>query len=87
MNRTKKDILRIAVPSMGSSVFNMLYSFADLAWIGRLGKDAVASVTLAVSLYNMNYILNEMFGVSSMVLLSRSWGKRDLRSFENAEGR
>ena len=83
MKSTKREILRIAVPSMGSSIFNMLYSFADLAWIGRLGKDAVASVTLAVSLYNMNYILNEIFGVSSVVLLSRSWGKRDLRSFEN----
>ncbi len=68
---------------MGSSIFDMLYSFADLAWIGRLGKDAVASVTLAISLYNMNYILNEILGVSSVVLLSRSWGRRDLESFEN----
>ncbi len=83
LGSTRKDILRIAIPSMGSSIFEMLYSFADLAWIGRLGKDAVASVTLAVSLYNMNYILNEIIGVSSVVLLSRSWGKRDLKSFEN----
>lgn len=83
LTSVRRDILKIAIPSMGSSVFNMLYSFADLAWIGRLGKDAVASVTLAMSLYNMNYILNEIFGVSSMVFLSRSWGRKDLKSFES----
>ncbi len=83
LTSVRRDILKIAIPLMGSSVFNMLYSFADLAWIGRLGKDAVASVTLAMSLYNMNYILNEIFGVSSMVFLSRSWGRKDLKSFES----
>ncbi len=83
MKDVRKDILRIALPSMGSSVFNTLYSLVDLMWIGRMGKEAVASVTLAASLYNMNYIINEIFGVSSMVMLSRRWGEGNKKDFED----
>ncbi len=77
-----KNIYRIAIPSMGSSIFFMLYSVIDLMWIGRIGKEAIASVTLAMSFYNMNYILNEIFGVSSMVMLARRWGEGNIREFE-----
>ena len=77
-----RSVYRIAVPSIGSSIFFMLYSVVDLMWIGRLGKEAIASVTIAMSLYNMNYILNEIFGVASMVMLARRWGEGNLREFE-----
>ncbi len=78
----RKRILEIALPSMGSSLANMLYGVVDLMWIGKLGKEAIASVTLAVSLFNMNFILNDIFGVASVVMLARRWGEGNLREFE-----
>ncbi len=81
-NSISKRILAIALPSMGSSMIMILYNTVDLMWIGRFGKEAVASVTLAVSFYNMNYILNEIFGVASMVLLTRRWGEGNHEEFQ-----
>ncbi len=78
----RRRILEIALPSMGASVFYMLYSVVDLMWIGRLGSEAVASVTMALSFYNVNYILNEIFGVASVVMLSRRWGEGNKEEFE-----
>jgi len=78
----RRDILRIALPSMGSSIFYMAYGIVDLMWIGMLGKEAIASVTLAMSFYNVNYILNEIFGVASIVILARRWGEGRRKEFE-----
>ncbi len=77
-----KSIYKFAIPSMGSSIFYMLYSVIDLMWVGRIGKEAIASVTLAMSVYNMNYILNEVFGVASVVMLARRWGEGDKDEFQ-----
>ncbi|MCD6450440.1 MAG: MATE family efflux transporter [Thermotogaceae bacterium] len=77
-----RRILAFALPSMGSSVISILYNTVDLMWIGRFGKEAVASVTLAVNFYSMNYILNEIFGVASVVLLSRRWGEKNYEEFQ-----
>jgi putative MATE family efflux protein len=78
----RKSILKIAIPSMGSSVVWMLYGIVDMMWIGRLGSTAIASVTLALNFYQINFILNEIFGVASMVLLSRRWGEKNLEEYQ-----
>ena len=47
-NLTKGPITRqlfaLALPIMGTSFIQMAYSLTDMAWVGRLGSEAVASI-------------------------------------------
>lgn len=38
-----KQIVKLALPILGSSFILMLYSFVDMAWLGRLSSDTVAA--------------------------------------------
>jgi Na+-driven multidrug efflux pump len=48
-----KSILRLALPSMGASFFSSIYNLIDTFWIGHLGPDQVAGVTLAMMIFFM----------------------------------
>jgi putative MATE family efflux protein len=62
---------------MASSVFTALYDLADMFWIGKLGTEAIAGVTIAMSLYWFGAIFNDLFGTPSSILLSRRYGEKD----------
>lgn len=38
-----KHITRLSIPILGTSLLQMLYSFTDMAWLGRLSAEAVAA--------------------------------------------
>lgn len=44
------QLVRLALPILGTSFVQMLYSFTDMAWLGRLSNEAVAAVG-SVSLF------------------------------------
>lgn len=47
-----RHLYRLALPIMGTSFVQMAYSFTDMAWLGRLGSEAVAAVgTVSVFLW------------------------------------
>ncbi len=37
----KKQLFNLALPIMGTSFIQMAYSITDMAWVGRLGSEAV----------------------------------------------
>lgn len=41
------NLVKLAVPIMGTSLLQMAYNLVDMIWIGRLGSNAVASVGAA----------------------------------------
>ena len=41
---TTRQLFRLALPIMGTSFIQMAYSITDMAWVGRLGSEAVAAV-------------------------------------------
>lgn len=58
---TIRQLFRLALPIMGTSFIQMAYSITDMAWVGRIGSEAVAAVgavgiltwlTTSVSLLN-----------------------------------
>ncbi|MDO5035354.1 MAG: MATE family efflux transporter [Porphyromonas sp.] len=42
-----KPLTQLALPILGTSFVQMLYSFVDMAWLGRLGSEAVAATGAA----------------------------------------
>ena len=39
-----KQLFNLAMPIMATSFIQMAYSLTDMAWVGRLGSEAVAAV-------------------------------------------
>lgn len=40
----KRQLFNLVMPIMGTSFIQMTYSLTDMAWVGRLGSEAVAAI-------------------------------------------
>ena len=58
-------------------LFQTLYFLADLYWMGRLGKEAVAAVGVAGNLTFVVLALTQMLGVGTTTLVSHAVGRKD----------
>lgn len=73
-----KHLVHLALPILGSSLIQMLYSFTDMAWLGRLSAESVAAVGAAsvfVWLANSLSLLNK---VAAEVGVANAIGRGDL---------
>ncbi len=58
-------------------IFQTLYFLADLYWMGRLGKEAVAAVGVAGNFTFVVLALTQMLGVGTTTLVSHAVGRKD----------
>lgn len=58
-------------------VFQTLYFLVDLYWMGRLGAEAVAAVSIAGNLTFIVLALTQMLGVGTTTLVSHAVGRKD----------
>jgi putative MATE family efflux protein len=58
-------------------VFQTLYFLADLFWVGRLGKEAVAAVSISGNLMFIVLAVTQMLAVGTTTLVSHAAGQRD----------
>jgi putative MATE family efflux protein len=58
-------------------IFQTLYFLADLYWMGRLGKEAVAAVGVAGNFTFIVLALTQMLGVGTTTLVSHAVGRKD----------
>jgi putative MATE family efflux protein len=63
-------------------LFQTLYFLADLYFVGRLGKEAIAGVGLAGNLTMLVLALTQSLGVGTTSLVSRAIGRKDVREAE-----
>lgn len=73
-------VLSMAAPTAVGLLAQSVYDIVDLFWIGRLadGASAIAGVTVFLQVLWMLEILNEVIGMSSVSLISQSYGAGDL---------
>lgn len=74
----KRNLLKMSVPTMLGFAMQSVYDIVDIIWIGRLNPSAVAGVTIFSTIFWMVDILNEIIGVSSISLISQSYGSGDM---------
>jgi len=60
-----------------SMVFQTLYYLADLYFVGRLGKEAIAAVGLAGNLMVIILAITQTLGVGTTTLVSHAVGRKD----------
>ena len=66
-----------------TTLFQTLYFLADLYFVGRLGKEAVAGVSLSGNLAFVVLALTQALGVGATSLVAQALGRRER---ERAEG-
>src|SRR5438874_13625788 len=65
-----------AFPAM-SMVVQTLYLLADLYWVGRLGKEAIAAVGVVGNITMVVLAVTQMLGVATPTLISQAAGRKD----------
>src|SRR5262245_63227182 len=78
---TKGSIARALVQTASfmlvGMVFQTLYFLVDLKFVGRLGKTAVAAVSLSGNLTFLVLALTQMLGVGTTALIAHATGRKD----------
>jgi putative MATE family efflux protein len=65
-----------------TTMFQTLYFLADLYFVGRLGKEAIAGVGLAGNLMVIVLALTQALGVGATSLIAQALGRKDRRQAE-----
>src|SRR6187401_1552664 len=70
-------VVRLASFIALSTAFQTLYFLADLFFVGRLGKEAVAGVSLAGTVMFLVLALTQSLGVGTTSLIAQALGRKD----------
>jgi putative MATE family efflux protein len=72
-----RHLLKTTSFMLVTMVFQTLYFLVDLYWVGRLGKEAVAGVSVAGNLTFIVLAITQMLGVGTTTLVSHATGRRE----------
>src|SRR5476651_47796 len=72
-----KHLLNMAAFMAVSMLAQTLYLLADLYWVGRLGKEAIAAVGVAGNLMMVVLALTQALGVGTTTLISQAAGRKE----------
>ena len=78
--RVGGHILQLSTFIALSTLFQTLYFLADLYFVGRLGKEAIAGVALAGNLMMLVLALTQSLGVGATSLIAQALGRKDRRA-------
>ncbi len=79
-----RHLLHMAAFLAVSMVVQTLYILADLYWVGRLGREAIAAVGVAGNLMMLVLALTQTLGVGTTTLLAQAAGRKDQAHAERA---
>src|SRR3954467_660947 len=79
-----RHLLNMAAFMAMSMLVSMLYLLADLYWVGRLGKEAIAAVGVAGNLMMIVMALTQTVGVGTTTLIAQAVGRKDHPHAERA---
>lgn len=80
-------ILRLALPAVGTTLFQVLFNVTDTFWVGRtLGSSALAAVSLASYSVWALVAVGELVGVGLTAVAARRHGERDPEAAARATG-
>ena len=72
-----RHLLKTSSFMLFTMVFQTLYFLVDLYWVGRLGKEAVAAVSIAGNLTFIVLAITQMLAVGTTTLVSHAAGRKD----------
>ncbi len=76
LRHPERSLIRLSIPIMIGMGIHILYSIADMIFVGRLGGDAIAAVTFAGSFLFFMFSISSV-SVGAQSLIARRLGARD----------
>ncbi|MCD7937056.1 MAG: MATE family efflux transporter [Tannerellaceae bacterium] len=73
----RRQLFNLAMPIMGTSFIQMAYSLTDMAWVGRLGSEAVATIGAVAILTWLISSFSLLNKVGAEVSVGQSIGAKD----------
>ena len=81
-----KVLVTLAVPIVATNIFQSLYQLIDTFWVGRLGADAVAAVSLSFPISFLMISAGGGLAIAGAILVAQSFGARDQQATDHAAG-
>lgn len=72
-----KTLFRLAVPITISMVMFTVYLLADLFFVGRLGPDAVAAISISGNAFFIHLGFSTILGTGGMAMIAQAFGRKD----------
>jgi putative MATE family efflux protein len=76
LRHPERSMIRLSIPIMVGMGIHVLYSMADMIFVGRLGGDAIAAVTFSGSFFFFMFSLSAV-SVGAQSLIARCMGEGD----------
>ena len=78
--------MALAIPIVATNVFQSLYQLIDTFWVGRLGAEAVAAVSLSFPILFFMISAGGGMSVAGAILVAQTFGARDQEAVDHAAG-
>jgi len=72
-----KTLVRLAVPVTIAMVMFTVYLMVDLYFVGRLGPDALAAVSISGNAFFIHLGFSTILGTGGMALIAQAFGRKD----------
>lgn len=79
-------LVSLAVPTVATNLFQTLYQLIDTFWVGRLGADAVAAVSLSFPILFFLTSAGGGLAIAGAVLVSQTFGAKDQGAVDHSAG-
>lgn len=74
---TWKVLLKIAIPIIIANILQTVYQLIDTFWVGRLGKEAIASVSLSFPITFFLISVSMWFAMAGSIMVAQYYWKWD----------
>ena len=81
-----KSLMTLSIPIISANILNTAYQLTDTFWVGRLGVDAVAAVSISFPLLFLLIALGSGLSISGTILVAQYKGKNDQGSTDHIAG-
>jgi putative MATE family efflux protein len=79
-------LIALSLPGIASTITTTLYNIVDTIWVGRLGHEAIAALTISFPYQILFYAIGGGTGIGLSALVARRFGERNVDATNRVAG-